>query len=278
MRKFRSVRSRPSAVPALVAAALVITLIPAATAQQEPLDHAHNAPIPCELVSTPGSVPRSAKNIAHLANVCGFVGTDIEFQSRVDASGKVHDYAFVGTMGAGTRIFDVTNPATPTFAGGYLDPGWQNDVQVRGDTLVIGFDWLVVGADVSACLKAKGVARGSVEEAGVDIVRLDFDPVTATFETRLVDCYLSSVPTGGAHTTTIHPSGKYLTVNTSFDGIEVVDIQRSPATLVRTIPETVADDAHDVSFSRDGNTLYSAGLDSTRTAPGWLTFCASGSA
>ena len=33
---------------------------------------------------------------------------------------------------------------------------------------------------------------------------------------------------------------------------------------MRTIPETVADDAHDVSFSRDGNTLYSAGLDSTR--------------
>jgi hypothetical protein len=264
MRKIRSVRSRASAAPAFVAAVLLTTLIPAATAQQEPLDHAHNVPIPCELVSTPGSVPRSAKNIAHLANVCGFVGTDIEFQSRVDANGKVHDYAFVGTMGAGTRIFDVSNPATPTFAGGYLDPGWQNDVQVRGDLLVIGFDWLVVGADVSACLKAKGLARGSVEEAGVDIVRLEFDPVTATFDTQLVDCYLSSVPTGGAHTTTIHPSGDWLTIDTAFAGLEVVDIRGSEPRLVHVVPRAVVDQAHDVFFSRDGNTLYSAGISSTR--------------
>src|SRR2546426_3911940 len=67
----------------------------------DPLDPAHNVPIPCELVSTPGMAPRLAKNIAHVANVCGFVGTDVEFQSRLDATGAVHDYAFVGTMGAG---------------------------------------------------------------------------------------------------------------------------------------------------------------------------------
>jgi hypothetical protein len=51
-------------------------------------------------------------------------------------------------------------------------------------------------------------------------------------------------------------------VNTSFNGLEIVDL--ATASLVRVIPEAVSDDAHDVSFSRDGNTLYSAGLDSTR--------------
>jgi hypothetical protein len=230
----------------------------------DPLDPVRNVALPCEAVSTPGLVPRAAKNIAHVANVCGFVGTDIEFQSRTAADGRVHDYAFVGSMGGGTRIFDVTDPAHPVAAGRYSDPGYQNDVQVSGDVLVLGFDSLGVSGATSACLRQKGSGTAGQTRAGVDIVRLDFDPETATFETRLVDCYLSSLGSAGAHTTTIHPSGEWLTVNTSFNGIEVVDIRSAPATLVRTIPETVADDAHDVSFSRDGTKLYSAGLDSTR--------------
>ena len=228
----------------------------------DPLDPVRNAALPCEAVSTPGLAPRSAKNIAHVANVCGFVGTDIEFQSRTAADGAVHDYAFVGSMGGGTRIFDVTDPAHPLAAGRYTDPGYQNDVQVSGDVLVLGFDSLGVSGATSACLRQKASGTSGQTRAGVDIVKLLFDPQTATFRTQLVDCYLSSLSSAGAHTTTIHPSGRYLTVNTSFNGIEVVDI--ATASLVRTIPEPVADDAHDVSFSRDGNTLYSAGLDSTR--------------
>ena len=230
----------------------------------DPLDPVRNLALPCEAVSTPGLVPRSAKNIAHVANVCGFVGTDIEFQSRRAADGVVHDYAFVGSMGAGTRIFDITDPAHPVAAGRYSDPGYQNDLQVSGDVLVLGFDSLGVSGATSACLRQKGAGTTGQTRGGVDIVRLVFDPATATFETRLVDCYLSTLSSAGAHTTTIHPSGDWLTVNTSFNGIEVVDIRTAPAKLVRTIPESVADDAHDVSFSRDGNTLYSAGLDSTR--------------
>jgi hypothetical protein len=240
---------------AAIAGALALT--------DDPLDPAHNVALPCEAVSTPGLVPRAAKNIVHVANVCGFVGTDMEFQSRTAADGTVHDYAFVGTMGGGTRIFDVTDPAHPTAAGGYLDPGWQNDVAVRGDLLVLGFDWLGVSAATSTCLRQKGGADGQ-DEAGVDIVRLRFDPETATFETSLIDCYLSSRSTGGAHTTTIHPSGDWLSVSTAFDGLEVVDVRTDTPRLVRWVPPEVVDDAHDVSFSRDGNTLYSAGISSTR--------------
>ena len=228
----------------------------------DPLDPVRNVALPCEAVSTPGLVPRAAKNIAHVANVCGFVGTDIEFQSRTAADGSVHDYAFVGSMGGGTRIFDVTDPGHPVEAGRYADPGYQNDVAVSGNWLVLGFDSLSPSGATSLCLRTKGTGTGGQTKAGVDIVRLVFDPQTARFRTELVDCYLSSLSSAGAHTTTLHPGGRYLTVNTSFNGLEVVDI--ASATLVRTIPETVADDAHDVSFSRDGNTLYSAGLDSTR--------------
>ena len=228
----------------------------------DPLDPVRNVALPCEAVSTPGLAPRSAKNIAHVANVCGFVGTDMEFQSRRAADGTVHDYAFVGSMGGGTRIFDVTDPARPVEAGRYTDPGYQNDVAVSGDWLVLGFDSLGVSGATSSCLRTKTSGTAAQTRGGVDIVRLRFDPETARFATELVGCYLSSLSSAGAHTTTIHPGGRYLTVNTSYNGIEVVDL--ATATLVRTIPESVADDAHDVSFSRDGNTLYSAGLDSTR--------------
>lgn len=261
-------RGRMTAGVALLGAAVVLvtTLFATSGAAEDgrALDPAHNVSLPCEALSTPGLVPRSAHNITHVANVCGFVGTDIEFQSRRDAQGNVHDYAFVGTMGAGTRILDVTDPAHPTSAGGYLDPGWQNDVHVRGDTLVVGFDWLVVGAHVSECLKQKQVASGSFEEGGFDLVRLVFNPQTATFETSLAGCYLSNVSTGGAHTITLHPSGLWASVNTAFAGVEVVDLRGPEPTLVRRILNDVADEAHDVSISADGRRLYSAGIGSTR--------------
>ncbi len=100
---------------AILAALAVFTLITGTVvAATQQLDPVRNVALPCEALSTPGLVPRSARNLAHVANVCGFVGTDIEFQSRKAADGKVHDYAFVGTMGGGTRIFDITNPAHPT--------------------------------------------------------------------------------------------------------------------------------------------------------------------
>ena len=121
------------------------------------LDPARSGPLACELVNSPDAAPpRAAKNIVHLANRCGIVGTDVEFQSRTDAAGRSHDYAFVGTMGAGPRIFDVTQPANPQGAGGYVDSGWENDVQVRGDLMVATFDG-VNGepSSASTCLKTR---------------------------------------------------------------------------------------------------------------------------
>jgi hypothetical protein len=233
-------------------------------AVEVPLDPVSSTALPCEALATPGLVPRSAKNLAHLANVCGFVGTDIEFQSRKAADGRVHDYAFVGTMGSGTRILDITDPAHPRAAGGYLDPGYQNDVSVRGDLLVLGFDSLGISGATSACLRTKGSGTTGQTRAGIDIVRLVFDPLSASFTTELIDCYLSSQSSAGAHTVTIHPSGQWISVNTSFVGLEVVDIRSGTPTLAQFLGDAIVDDAHDVSFSKDGRRLYSAGLDSTR--------------
>ncbi|HXH81499.1 MAG TPA: hypothetical protein VNN07_01070, partial [Candidatus Tectomicrobia bacterium] len=261
----------------LVAAA---TGVGVAWAQEgEELDPARNVALPCEALGTPGAIPRSARNIAHLANVCGFVGTDVEFQSRQAADG-VHDYAFVGTMGGGLRIFDVTDPAHPHSAGAYTDPGWQGDVQVRGDLAAIGFDPLSGSAPApaaSACLQAKG-ANG-----GVDLVRLSFDAQKATFSTSLVDC-VPALPGGGAHNSTIHPSGQWLAMSNprGQGSVDVVDLRSSPPRRVYRIVQnaTLANAAcagaaagqcisngragtwspHDISFSRDGSRMYVAAV------------------
>jgi hypothetical protein len=224
----------------------------------------------------PGAVPRAAKNLVHVANVCGFVGTDIEFQSRTDSAGKVHDYAFVGTMGAGMRIYDITkpvlNPLDPTsgvhFAGAYTDPGWQDDVQVSGNFASIGFDPVTVGINVSTCIRSKNPS-GSVTRGGIDIVDLNFSPTNAAtgilpaFAPTLRDCYLNQA--GGAHTHTWHPSGQWVSVNTSSgNGAEAVDVRATAPTMIRRIPSGVGASAHDSFFSQDGNTLFVAGLGSTR--------------
>jgi hypothetical protein len=244
--------------------------------QDDPLDPAHNTALPCEIVSTPGALPRSAKNLVHVANVCGVVGTDIEFQSRSAADG-VHDYAFLGTMGGGLRIFDITNPAQPHSAGAYADPGWQNDVQVRGDVAVVGFDPVGVNPSTSVCLQGKGAS------GGVDLVRLTYNAATANFTTSLIDC-VSASPGGGAHNSTLHPSGSWLAmVNPRTHGsVDVVDLRSSPPRRVYRIVQngSLANSAcagaaagqcisngrggtwspHDLSFSRDGKTMYVAAV------------------
>jgi len=269
---------------AVALAGLVLVTVAGAVGESDPLDPAHNLSLPCEALSTPGAVPRSARNIVHLANVCGFVGTDIEFQSR-QANDGLHDYAFVGSMGSGMQIFDITEPAHPVEAGGYADPGWEDDIQVRGNLALLGFDPLVVTPKTSACLAAKSATAG-----GIDIVRLSFDPQTARFTTALVDC----VPNlrggnsnfgGGAHNAQIHTSGQWVgMINPRTHGsVDVVDLRGAqavhkwrivqdasltstacPATGVTftciSNGRTGTWSPHDVHFSRGGNTMYVAAV------------------
>ena len=244
----------------------------------DPLDPAHNLSLPCSSLSTPGAVPRAARNIVHVANVCGFVGTDVEFQTRLADDG-LHDYAFLGTMGEGLKIFDVTDPVRPRLAGQYTDSGWQNDVQVRGDLAVVGFDPLTSGINpsLSACLHGKGAS------GGVDLVGLEYDRASARFTTNLRGC-VSASPSGGAHNATIHPSGTWLAmVNPRGHGsVDVVDLRSTqPFRKYRIVQAaTMANSAcagaatgqciangrpgtwspHDVHFSKDGRTMYVAAV------------------
>ena len=256
-------------------------------ADGDDLDPVRNQPLPCDVVRSVALPARSAHDIRHVTNKCGIVGTDVEFQSRTDAAGRVHDYAFVGTMGAGFRIYDITDPRAPTWAGAFNDPGWQNDIQVRGNIAVTSFD---LASPTSTCLASQ---PGSNRQ-GVDIIRLIFDPVTAKFRTRLITC-VANAP-GGAHNSTIHPSGRWLAISNASDwAIDLVDLRnlsngqavhryrfidastRSASTcpssgvtftcvVVKRPNGTSASGLwrpHDAFFSRDGRTMYVAAINST---------------
>ncbi|MEX2237021.1 MAG: hypothetical protein WEB00_05740 [Dehalococcoidia bacterium] len=263
-------------------------------------DPLRNTPLPCEVVNTPGLTARSANGIEHVANVCGFVGTDIEFQSRM-ANDGVHDYAFVGTMGAGMRIYDITDPTTPTFAGGYADPGWENDIQVEGHLAVATFDGLV-GEDSSAstCLKERYPdAMGQ----GVDVYDLEYDAATALFNVVLLTCVAN--PPGGAHNVTLNPRSQWMAISNCCSdwAMDVIDLRRIENNSSRTsgtapdakhiyrlIDASQRDSStcpagatyrcvvikkpngtnatglwqpHDVHFSRNGKTAYVAAINST---------------
>ena len=288
--------------PLLVLLSVITTAAVAGSAPAiapEETDPAWNTALPCESVSTQGGVSRAAKGIVHVANVCGFVGTDVELQSRKDAAGKAHDYAFLGTMGAGPRIFDVTDPAHPTPAGAFLDSGWENDIQVRGNLMVATFDG-VNGEDSSAstCLKTRyPTAHGQ----GVDVYGLTFKPGAATFDVKLLTCVAN--PPGGTHNASLNPNGEWLAISNCCSdwAIDVVDLRplarggdavhryrlidesragttattgdaRCPSgatfsCVVMRKPDGSSASGlwrpHDVHFSRDGGTAYIAAINST---------------
>jgi hypothetical protein len=198
----------------------------------------------------------------HIANVCGIVGTDIEFQSWTLADGTERDYAILGTIGQGTQIIDITNPLRPEVVASYKVQGANNDVALlraeSRDLLFVAFD--ESGHNTSPCLNGHG---------GVDIVDLHFDPDTGSFHPRGIACYATRNG-AGAHTITLHPSGKWLSINTAQEGIEVllVDTIQENATLGEGPRLTGdVDRAHDVSFSGDGSLLFSAGVDTASIVP-----------
>ena len=192
--------------------------------ESDELDPIREVPFACdELEPALGLPARAEENLVHVANKCGLVGTDIEFQSRRAADGTIHDYAFVGSAGNGLRIFDVTDPTNITAAGRYNVVGYQNDVQVRGNRAILTFDGLAGEAsNTSACFQTKFGSNGQ----GVEIIRLEYDRETARFGTSLLDCLAN--PPGGAHNSTFHPSGKWLAIsNPSSDwAVDVMDLTK----------------------------------------------------
>lgn len=191
--------------------------------EDDELDPIRELPFPCDDLEPALGLPaRAEENLVHVANKCGLVGTDIEFQSRRAADGTLHDYAFVGSAGNGLRIFDITDPTNITSAGRYNVVGYQNDVQVRRNLAILTFDGLSgEGSNTSACFQTKFGSNGQ----GVEVIRLEYDRETARFGTSLLDCLAN--PPGGAHNSTLSPSGKWLAISNSSDwAVDVMDLTK----------------------------------------------------
>jgi len=297
-RRWRSAATLVSGVA--VAAVMIVAGAGAAAEIGDQTDPVRNLALPCQQVGAPAAQPpRAARNIVHVANRCGVVGTDVELQSRTDAAGRVHDYAFLGTMGAGPRIFDVTDPAHPLDAGGYADPGWENDIQVRGDVMVSTFDGVNGEPSTgSTCLKTR---YPTASDQGVDVYRLGFDRTTAKFTVSLLTCIAN--PPGGAHNVTLSPDGTWLAISNCCSdwAIDVIDLRNlssgqaihryrlidaSKKDTTSTTPPGARCPAgasfkcividkpdgssaaglwrpHDVFFSRDSSTIYVAAINSS---------------
>lgn len=195
------------------------------------LDPIRNLPLACGARPAPGAPGRSQRGgLDHQAYVCEVAGTDMEFQSRKDAKGFVHDYAFAGTVGEGFQIFDVTDPKNPSLAGATNVTGYQNDPVVRGDFAFQAYDGVSqVPVNVSACLK------GAV---GTDIFKLRYDPKSAKFSPSHTSC-IPNGP-GGSHTATIHPSGRWLAIANPGDrAIDIVNLSNlEDATFAKRPPIT----------------------------------------
>ena len=186
-------------------------------------------------------------------------GTDLEF-----ATVKGRQYAVVPSQknnddDAGLRIIDISKPAKPKVTGFLECSVSQNDVQVRGSTVLMGVDY---NADDAACFAQLGVRPAT----GLLVVSIA-DP------RRPRAIGFVKVPMG-VHNSTWHPGGRYVYISNSDRGnghnvvgvqpgglIHVVDLKdpRKPR-LVKDLT-LMGDSSHDLTFNTKGTRAYSAALD-----------------
>ena len=192
-------------------------------------------------------------------------GSDIEF-TRIGG----HDYALVGTLRKGLQIIDITRPATPKRVAVYDCAVSQGDVQVwHKDGRVLASytadgTFGVVGA-ASRCAQDLQLGPQASGTVLVDITKPS-RPVTVSF---------LPVPEG-SHNMTIHPSGDYL-YNSNSDlltggpdpkvTIFDVSVPSSPRKVqdfpLPFVPTSLGSEAHDITFSPDGDRAYVAAISQT---------------
>ena len=200
------------------------------------------------------------KDIRPVARVEYVGGTDLEF-----ATVKGRDYAVAPSEqnqdleDAGLRMIDISNPRKPKQVGFLECSVSQNDVQVRGTTVLMGVDYDETDAACFRQLKIEP-ARGLLVISIADPRKpraIGFAPVPK-----------------GVHNSTWHPGGRYAYVSDSdrFNQHNVVGIQPGGSIFVVDLlnlrkPKVVkelklmGDSSHDLTFNKKGTRAYSAALD-----------------
>ena len=102
-------------IPMVVVSVLMATLVsagvtPVAADGDESFDPARNVALPCESTPIPIEVDRSRYGITHVANVCGFVGTD-DVPALKRALGLPDEFEPIGVMPVGIAVPDKRSPS-----------------------------------------------------------------------------------------------------------------------------------------------------------------------
>ncbi|MCP8616303.1 LVIVD repeat-containing protein [Salirhabdus salicampi] len=82
-------------------------------------------------VSTDLNIFSKSTNMEHIAHIPEPSATGIETQGN---------YLYVGIIGEGMKIYDISDPASPVEIGWYASPGYQNDVAVSGKVALLATD------------------------------------------------------------------------------------------------------------------------------------------
>ena len=203
------------------------------------------------------ATPGVGRDMEHLANIPYSQGTDLEF-----ATVNGHDYAIAAQQGGsgGIRVIDIDNPASPVVTGFLPCRMTQNDVQVRGDKVLIGFDG---GSGGGTCFSQLGRSP----QVGLMVVSIanPASPQAIGFV---------HVPQG-VHNATWHPGGRYVYTSDSAltpylaplpgGQLQIVDLI-SPTNPVHVGSYTLLGDrmsTHDITFNASGSRAYVAALQET---------------
>lgn len=202
------------------------------------------------------------RNLKPVARVAYKGGTDIEFTTI-----RGRDYAIApsekSAAGDGLRIIDITNPERPRVTGFLECRVSQNDVQVRGDLVIMGIDY---DETPSQCYDQ---LRIQTPQTGLMVISIA-NPARPTA--------IGFVPIRlGVHNSTWHPGGRYVYISDSelepspaeplgqnHGRIQVVDLAnpRRPVMIGQlALPPGLS--SHDVTFNRHGTRGYAAAITQT---------------
>jgi hypothetical protein len=198
--------------------------------------------------------------------------TDVEL---ADIGGRT--YAFAGSYYDGLDIIDVTDPERAELVASYDCGIGQGDVQVfrRDGRVLVAYAQDDGYAQHASTCTEEAEALGTPPDGnlgGTYIIDVTDPAAPALVSFIAIDAGTNALGMGlGSHNTTVHPSGLYL-YNSNADlitdvtpSIEVVDISdlERPAVVaefgLKTFPG-IGTDAHDITFSADGNRAYVAAL------------------
>ena len=201
------------------------------------------------------------KDMIPVAHIKYGSGTDLEF-----ATIKGRDYAIAPSQGnsGGVRVIDIKNPERPKVTGFLSCPVSQNDVQVRGDMILLGIDGGAGAQDEDApCFKQINATPAT----GVLVISLKnpAKPKSIGF-VKIAE---------GAHNVTWHPGGKYAYVSDSEltpdlgippgGRIQIVDLHNPAKPKHISTFKLVGDrmSTHDITFNKKGTRAYVAALMET---------------